>query len=106
MQPIKIGEINLRNYGNVDIYRSAYATSPNTPAVFLKTQTGEPLCALSVNMFSYCDYCLLPNEIFIKTYSTNEEIAREVLAQTCLFEDTGKRIASGFVDIEIWRFKE
>lgn len=44
-------------------------------------------------------------EFCVKTWAENEELARAALASG-LFEDTGKRVVTGFVDAEVWRFKE
>lgn len=47
---------------------------------------------------------LAPNEFFVKTYSENTEVAVSAL-KSGLFEDTGRRAKSGYVDIHVWRFK-
>lgn len=45
-------------------------------------------------------------EFFIKNWSENEELAPSVLKETDLFEDTGKKVKTGFVEAPIWRWKE
>ncbi|GGC22941.1 hypothetical protein [Pseudoduganella buxea] len=42
------------------------------------------------------------SEFFAKTYSGNSPL-REPLLNTGLFIDTGRRVPSGFVDLEVWR---
>jgi hypothetical protein len=46
---------------------------------------------------------LLDGEIFVKTWSENAGWFKKVL-DTGLFEDTGKRVPTGFVEAQIWRF--
>ena len=48
---------------------------------------------------------LQPDEFFVKAWSENESIANWVRALE-IFEDTGKRQKTGFVEAEIWRFKD
>ena len=47
---------------------------------------------------------LSDNEILVKTWSENEATALAAL-NTGLFQDTGKRIRTGFVEAEIWQVK-
>lgn len=42
------------------------------------------------------------DEIIVKAWSENEEIAAECVKLSC-FEDTGKRISTGYVQAQIWR---
>ena len=72
------------------------------PSVQL-VQSGEVLATLSLNMPEYSDQ-LGVDEFFAKTYGENEVLARACYASGH-FHDTGRRIASGYVDIEIWRIK-
>ncbi len=43
--------------------------------------------------------------ILVKTWSENEAFAKAALA-TGLFEDTGKRFPTGFVEAQIWKLKD
>jgi hypothetical protein len=45
-----------------------------------------------------------PGEVLIKTYAENESY-RQPLLDAGLFEDTGKRVPSGFIELEVWRRK-
>ncbi|MBA4372248.1 MAG: hypothetical protein C0402_05250 [Thermodesulfovibrio sp.] len=45
------------------------------------------------------------DEVIIKNWSENVEIAPLVLA-TGIFEDTGRRIPTGFVEAEVWKVKD
>ena len=44
------------------------------------------------------------DEILVKTWSENEPIT-DFLRNSEFFEDTGKRVPTGFVEAEIWRIK-
>jgi hypothetical protein len=61
-----------------------------------------PFADLTVNLI---EKPLEKNEIFVKTWSENEVIAKACMA-TGLFEDTGKRVPTGFVQAQVWRIKE
>jgi hypothetical protein len=45
-----------------------------------------------------------PNEIFVRTTEENERLAKAAM-KTGLFEDTGKKLPSGFIKISIWKLK-
>lgn len=47
------------------------------------------------------DSNLGPNEVLVKTYSENVPL-REPLLASGMFTDTGRRIESGFVELEVW----
>lgn len=59
-----------------------------------------PLGTLTVNL---PDDELDDGEFAVKTWSENEQLAKAAFA-TGLFEDTGKRIPTGFVEAQVWRF--
>ena len=65
---------------------------------------GQLAAVLTVNI-PELDKVLKPGEFFVKTWSENETIAKEALASG-LFVDTGKRLESGFVEAQIWRFSD
>jgi hypothetical protein len=50
------------------------------------------------------DNPLAPGLIFVKTWGENEQLRQPALA-TGLFEDTGERVAVGFTQAEVWRYK-
>ena len=62
----------------------------------------EPYTMLSVNIPGVP---LEDGEVIIKTWSENELIA-EFLRGSEWFEDTGKRVQTGFVHAEIWKIRE
>ncbi|MBU9199825.1 hypothetical protein KTD31_00230 [Burkholderia multivorans] len=45
------------------------------------------------------------DEVLMKTYAENEPY-RQPLLDSGLFEDTGKRVPSGFIELEVWRRKQ
>lgn len=45
------------------------------------------------------------NEILVKTWSENEEWTKGIL-DCGLFEDTGRRVKTGYVEAQVWKFKE
>lgn len=48
---------------------------------------------------------LAPGEFLIKSWSENHAIAESAL-RSGLFEDTGRRVRTGFVEAPVWRFKK
>lgn len=62
---------------------------------------GEPYGTLSKRLPGTA---LAEGEVLMKTYSENEPMRQPLLASG-LFEDTGRRVPSGFVDLEVWRRK-
>lgn len=78
----------------VDRYRLT-----NAPAIELvMVDDGELFCTLTCNIPGTI---LADNEILVKTWSENEEVAECALASG-LFKDTGKRVSTGFVQAQIW----
>ena len=75
-----------------------------TKAIKITGHDGEPLATVTCCLDSGADI-LLPNEYLIKTYSENREVSAALL-KAKFFEDTGKRIPSGFVEIEVWKITE
>lgn len=73
-------------------------------ALQLNMPDGQLAAVLTVNI-PECDKLLGPGEFFIKTWSENEEIAKEALASG-LFVDTGRRVENGFVEAQIWKWAD
>lgn len=73
-------------------------------ALQLMMPDGQLAAVLTVNI-PEMDKMLKPGEFFVKAWSENETIAKEALASG-LFVDTGKRVESGFVEAQIWRFSD
>ncbi len=73
------------------------------PALFLvNTDDGAPFGTLTCNI---PEVPLEDKEIIVKTWSENGPLS-EACRYSGLFEDTEKRIQTGFVSAEIWKIKE
>ena len=88
-----------RRWGLVEIQEAQYFEPADRIAIQLRAG-GEPLAILTINL---PDEPLNPSEMFVKTWSENAEIAAEAL-ESGLFVDTGKRVPTGFVEAQIWKF--
>lgn len=83
-------------------FRTAKYSDGNRLAIQVVCEDNSPFGWWTVNL---PDQPLGKDEIFVKTWAENEEIAKVCLA-TGLFEDTGKRVPTGFVHAQVWRIKE
>lgn len=85
----------------VEISTNRYSDG-NRVAIRLVCTEGEdkgmPYCTLTVNI---PEVTLLPGEIIIKSWEENE-YAAEAAKSSGLFNDTGKRVRTGYVQAEIW----
>ena len=64
----------------------------------------EPMTTFSTNLVP-CGAQLSCDEFCVKTWSENELFVSPMLS-TGLFEDTGKRVPSGYVVSPVWRIKD
>ena len=62
-------------------------------------KTSEPFATLTVNI---PQATVSDKEIIVKTWTENEPVARAAL-ESGLFQDTGKRIPTGFSQAQIWK---
>ena len=90
------------SFGKAVIEKSHYALGGRMSLQLFDVETYEPIATLTLNL---PDEHLEPGEFFVKTWGENEEIAKECLASG-LFEDTGKRVPTGWVNAEVWTFKK
>lgn len=104
--PAAFGKVTLGDY-QLAFEAQAYAFGEGAPlALALHVmEDGRP-----VEPWSDVTSCVRgaqvePDEVIVKTYNESE-VMREPLLATGYFEDTGKRIASGFAELEVWRLKE
>ncbi len=79
--------------------RIAAATFPNGRVALFLTKYLATERRWSINVPSFE---LARNETLVKTYDENAPL-RPVMLATGLFEDTGERVAVGFVTLELWR---
>ena len=70
--------------------------------LIMTADNNEHYTTLTVNL---PEQHLARGEFFVKTWSENEEITSH-LRDSGIFTDTGKRVSTGFVSAEIWKFKE
>lgn len=84
--------------------RYAYVGTPLSLELWFKDQLPfwEPYTDLTKNVRP--NDCL-PGEIIVKTYEENEHLRDQLLALG-YFLDTGKRIAAGYAQMEIWRLTD
>lgn len=69
-------------------------------AIIGVTEDGEPFATLTVNL-PESNHFLKDDEVFIKTWSENEEFAKSAL-RSGYFLKTGGRVQTGFVSAPIW----
>ena len=97
-------QFQTRDWGAVVVEQAQYH---NGRLALLLTGTGqyacEPIGKLTVNLSD--DDPLANGEFFVKTWSENERIAEDALASG-LFVDTGRRVPTGRVEAQVWRFAE
>ena len=70
-------------------------------AIQIVSEGDEPFATLTVNI-PHASCMIEKDEVLVKTWSENEEIANE-LRDCGIFQDTGKRVSTGFVQAEIWK---
>lgn len=98
IQMEKIGTV-LHNSNSLSVWKTTYEEN-DAPAYLLKA--GEELeTIISVNDGPTSTMLAKTNRFLAKTYSENEPY-RDSLLNSGLFRDTGGRVPSGFVKLEIW----
>jgi hypothetical protein len=97
--PKKITEFCYRGMP-LELYQSTYMNG--RLALFLEAPGHELFATLTVNL---PDEHLDEGEFFVKTWSENRPLAVFALSSG-LFEDTGRRVQSGLVQVPVWRFTE
>ena len=102
----KIGTLETTSYGTCDVMLGRYQENGREAIALVGTGNGnfqgEPIATLSVNLGSAN---LADGEFLAKTYSENEGLAKDAL-KSPLFTDTGRRIPSGFVQLEVWTLNQ
>lgn len=83
------------------IQGGVYPAYPTQPYVFMKDENGECWATITVCIPGVD---LEPGEFLIKTWSENEPAVRYLLDNG--FQDTGKRVRTGFVEAEVWTFNK
>lgn len=78
---------------------STYIFGGRTAIQLFDDETGELVCTATANVL---DEPLGHNEVLIKNYSENEGVLG-ALVRAGVVEDTGRRVASGFVTLPVCR---
>ena len=69
----------------------------------IETKSKEPWCDLTVCLV---DAELDDGEFFVKTWSENADTTTALIEQTDLFVNTGRIVPTGFVNANVWKFKD
>ena len=87
----------------ITLEETVYGNGRKTIVASCRNENGfiEPFGKLTVNV---PDVELEDDEIIVKDWSENVEFA-EACFNTGLFEDTGKKVKTGFAQAPIWRIK-
>ena len=94
--------VETKQFGPAEVCQQRYA-EPNSIALVLQgCNSGERIAVLTVNL---PERDLEPGEFFVKTWSENEQIAADCLASG-FFVDTGKRVPTGWVEAQVWKFNK
>lgn len=98
-----IGQVQTKSYGAASIEVGRY---PHGGAIYvqLMCKDGEPLGTFSTNLVPY-GASLQRDEFTVKSWGENEPLVESMLA-TGMFEDTGRRVESGFVQAPVWRMRD
>jgi hypothetical protein len=97
-----IENTKLSCYGMIINLHCTFYTNNSRLAIQATCDDGEPFGVLTVNL---PDQNLGEREIFVKTWSENEEFSKQVM-KTGLFIDTGRRVSTGFVEAQVWKIAD
>lgn len=84
----------------IDVIRSRYGYEAGSRIALVLMQAREPYANLTVNI---PEEELADGEFFVKTWSENEPVAASAL-KSGLFVDTGRRVKTGYTEVQVWRF--
>lgn len=86
---------------NIELVFNRYLHD-NKMAIQAICEDGEVFGTVTTNV----EGTLEENEISVKTYSENSWVPQLLEKLPEVFEDTGKRIQSGFVSVQVWKLKK
>lgn len=87
---------------DLTIYEANYENN-GTKALMFIDEDGDPFFELTTNIDGVENLFFSEDEICVKTWSENEPFINQLLA-TNVFEDTGRRVATGMTEASIWRY--
>jgi hypothetical protein len=100
------GEVKVESVGALTFQaaRYAYVGAPLAIRALVKSERGavEPFADLTSNIPRNTLVRVGNDEVIVRTHSENE-VLRQPMLDSGYFADTGKRIASAFVQLEVWR---
>ena len=99
-----IGEVTLGDGTRATIRAGRYRHGGQIAITLTNAATGEPWGVLSTNLAVY-GATIEPDAFAVKTWSENTELAAS-MRDSGLFEDTGERIPTGYVQAPVWRIKD
>lgn len=101
---MKIGHVSVNAYGkehNLYLLQQQYGNQ-RIAITAHDAADGGPFGTVTTNL---PDFPLEEGEFFVKTWSENQWVP-QLLTNCNLFEDTGKRMPTGFVEAQIWKLKK
>lgn len=106
----QIGTFKSKAWGTVRVLSGHYGAADGPLAIVLECENGEPLAALSVNMYrpecSHDSRDLPPDCFYVKLWGGNASLADEAFASGLFVERDDLPIAaSGFVEAPAWQVK-
>lgn len=91
-------------YGEAAIHVGRYPAGGAIAVELVLGPAPDESCVFSTNLVPY-GARIADDEFTVKSWSENEPLVAPMLA-TGLFEDTGRRIPSGYVEAPVWRLKD
>ncbi len=88
-------------YGLARVELRSYVVKQALAVCLVDAYSGEPVATLSCNLPEHAA-TLAAGEFFCKVWGGNEDLVADLLASG-LFEDTGRRVPTGFVRAQVWR---
>lgn len=99
---LKDFEIFGEKFGDLEIISTGQKYEDGSPVVVVNCEDGSRFGVLTCYVGVGDD---LPENCFVvKSWSENKALA-DALRNGDLFEDTGLRVPTGFVEAEVWRLK-
>jgi hypothetical protein len=92
-------QFKTEDFGMVEVIERIYGNG-RTAILLVSAENGQPVCTLTVNL---PEKALQEGEFFVRVSEENADIAEEA-RESGLFEDTGRRVTTGFIQAEVWKY--